>query len=281
MIRRYGMKALSIFLLCGVLLTCSAAQAEEKRVYDNGNLFSDSERASLEKEIRRFQDETGMDFVMLTSKESLQDVESKAAAIADEFYDEGGFGLDDEHSGVLYYINTGSNRYHYLSTTGKMIDYLTDARIKAFIDGRKSTLAAGNYSLAALAMLEGIQRYIRDGIPQGQYRYDIVTGRQLTARHKALTFGELMISLAAGLVVSIVFIIIVTRRYKLKGSTYAYAFRQNSDMDLLEKEDQFLRTTTTQRRKPDPSSNQSGGGGGSGVHSGSSGTSHGGGGGRF
>lgn len=269
---------LTIPLLCGVLFTVCSASAVGKRVYDEGKLFSGLEETSLEEEIARFQDDTGMDFVVLTN--TLPHGNVSAEAIADDFYDEHGFGLDEEHSGALYYIDM-SDRYHHLSTTGRMIDIMTDERIQSAIDACRPALSAGNYGSAALTMLDELRLYHNAGIPEGQYRYDVLTGRRITARHKALTSGELALSLAGGLVVAVVFVAVVTRRYKLKGSTYQYAYRQNCDMDLLEKEDQFLRTTTTQVRKADSSGSSGGGSGGSGVHTGSSGTSHGGGGGRF
>ena len=275
------MAVLTILLLCGAMLTVSSAPATEKRVYDEGNLFSSLEEASLEEEIARFREETGMDFVVLTN--TLPHGNVSAEAVADDFYDERGFGLDEEHSGALYYIDM-SDRYQHLSTTGRMIDIMTDERIQSAINACRSSLSAGNYGSVALKMLAEVRRYHKAGIPEGQYRYDVLTGQRLTARHKMLTSGELMLSLAAGFAVTIIFVAVVTRRYKLKGSTYKYAYRQNCDMDLLEKEDQFLRTTTTQHRKSDSSGRSGGGGfggGGSGVHTGSSGTSHGGGGGRF
>ena len=38
--------------------------------------------------------------------------------------------------------------------------------------------------------MERVRGYLRDGIPEGQYRYDILTGEMLTARKKALTTAE-------------------------------------------------------------------------------------------
>ena len=132
-----------------------------------------------------------------------------------------------------------------------------------------------------------MQGYVKAGIPEGQYRYDVITGQQLTARHKALTGGEIVIALAAALVVMLLFTARVKHGYLLKGSTYDYNFRDNSVMNLTNQVDQYLNTTTTRVRKPDPPESRSGGNGGggfsggSGVHTSSGGVSHGGGGGHF
>ena len=64
-------------LLALVLLLslCGGALATAARVYDGADLFTASEEAALEEEIARFQEETGMDFVVVTSDEPQEDGE--------------------------------------------------------------------------------------------------------------------------------------------------------------------------------------------------------------
>lgn len=268
--------ALLLILSC---LWAGAALASEDRVFDRAGLFTASEIQELEQEIQSFQEATGMDFVILTSSESH---DGSAQQVADEYYDQGGFGLGEENSGILYYIDM-DDRYHYLSTTGAMIDYMTDARIENAIDEVTRYLSAGAYAQGASQMISIVRQYVRAGIPEGQYRYDVVTGQRLTARHKALTKNEIILALVIGFVVCLIYVACVRSRYSLKGSTYHYSYQDNGAMKLTDQEDTYLRTTTTRVRKPDPPENTGshGGGGGSGVHTSSSGTSHGGGGGHF
>lgn len=268
--------ALLLVLSC---LWASAALADGDRVFDRAELFTASEVQELEQEIQAFQEETGMDFVIVTSNESHK---GSAQQIADAFYEQGGFGLDEEKSGILYYIDM-DDRYHYLSTTGAMIDYMTDARIENAIDEVTRYLSAGAYAQGASQMISIVRQYVRAGIPEGQYRYDVVTGQRLTARHKALTKNEIILALVIGFAVCLIYVACVRSRYSLKGSTYHYSYQDNGSMKLTDQEDTYLRTTTTRVRKPDPPENTGshGGGGGSGVHTSSSGTSHGGGGGHF
>ena len=268
--------ALLLVLSC---LWASAALADGDRVFDRAELFTASEVQELEQEIHAFQEETGMDFVILTSSESH---DGSAQQVADEYYDQGGFGLDEEKSGILYYIDM-DDRYHYLSTTGAMIDYMTDARIENAIDEVTRYLSAGAYAQGASQMISIVRQYVRAGIPEGQYRYDVVTGQRLTARHKALTKNEIILALVIGFAVCLIYVACVRSRYSLKGSTYHYSYQDTGAMKLTDQEDTYLRTTTTRVRKPDPPENTGshGGGGGSGVHTSSSGTSHGGGGGHF
>ena len=265
--------------LMALLLCLSAAAAENPRILDRADLFTNAEEAAISEAIETFQQKTGMDFVVLTSSEAH---EGSAVQVADGVYERGHFGLDEENSGILYYIDM-SERYHYLSTTGAMIDYMTDARIENAIDEVTRYLSAGAYAQVASQMISIVRQYVRAGIPEGQYRYDVVTGQRLTARHKVLTKNEIILALVIGFAVCLIYVACVRSRYSLKGSTYHYSYQDNGAMKLTDQEDTYLRTTTTRVRKPDPPENTGshGGGGGSGVHTSSSGTSHGGGGGHF
>lgn len=271
------MKKVLFLLICLLLFLCPLAQAENTRIIDAAGLFSAEEEAALSQTITRFQDETGMDFVICTSdsyhSESLQ-------TLADDLYDNGGYGLDEDASGVLYFIDM-YERIPYLSTTGAMIDYLTDERISAAHEASYDFLASGQYACAAEQMIYSVYGYWEKGIPEGRYRYDVVTGQRLTARHKALTGSEILVCALIGLVAALLFTKSIQGSYTLKGNTYHYAFRENSDMKLTDSADDYIRTTTTRTRKVQASSGGSGGhSGGSGVHRSSSGRSHGGGAGR-
>ena len=269
-------KVLSI-MICLLLCLFSCAQAESDRIMDEAGLFTVAEEEALYSLIEEFQHETGMDFVIYTSDASHDESQQ---SIADDLYDYGGYGLDEENSGILYFIDM-YERIPYLSTTGAMIDYMTDERIEAAHEASYNYLASGQYADAAAQMLYSVYGYWESGIPEGQYRYDIITGQVLTARHKVLTGSEMLVCALIGLVAALLFIKTVQGRYTLKGSTYHYAFRENSDMQLTDSVDDYLRTTTTRTRKTQSTSGGSSGrSGGSGVHRSSSGTSHGGGAGR-
>ena len=272
------MKKILSLLIVLMLCLCSFAQADEARIIDDANLLSADEETALYNLIADFQAETGMDFVIYTSDDAHT---QSQADIADDLYDYGGYGLDEEASGVLYFIDM-YERIPYLSTTGAMIDCMTDTRIEAAHEASYNDLASGRYADAAAQMIYSVYGYWENGIPEGQYRYDIVTGQRLTARHKALTSSELLVCALIGLVVALLFIKTVQGRYTLKGSTYHYSFRENSTTGDIDSEDQFLRTTTTRTRKVQPPSSggSSSRSGGSGVHHASSGRSHGGGAGR-
>lgn len=272
--------ALLLLALCCTALPAMAAQTDA-RVFDQAELFSGTEEAQLALAIRAYTEETGMDFAIITTSASHGDYQ--VSQIADDFYDQYGFGMGDEHSGGLLYIDMYSREY-WISTTGELIDYVTDSRLESMKATLERYLRVGSYYAGSVGLLEDLTTIYHQGIPEGQYQYDIITGERLTARHRMLKPSDLIIAAIAGLVVLLCVRGAVSSRYKLKGSTYRYDYADNSDVQLTEREDDFLRTTTTRMRKsPPPSSGGGGfgGGGGSGVHIGSSGTSHGGGGGHF
>lgn len=276
--RRLGAALLLCLLMLAACLPALAAQTE-KRVFDEAGLLTPAQEESLAARIAELQGSTGMDFVVLTSKQPHGDADQQQ--IADEYYDRYGFGLDEENSGVLLYIDMYDRQY-YISTTGAMIDYLTDERIERVLDAMEPGMRRGDYAEALDAGLSKVEQFIRAGIPEGQYRYDVVTGQMLTARHKVLTAGEIAFGLVAGVVLALIVTLCVQRSYKLKGNTYSYDYRQQSDMELTQNEDVYVRTTTTRTRKVQNEGGGrggfGGGGGGSGVHSSGGGVSHGGGG---
>ena len=277
MMKKFFQAFFAVFLL---LCLCTSALAAGTPVIDGANLFTASEEAQLTALVEAFREETGMDFGIVTSMEPHQ--EGRLQEIADELYERGGYGLGKERSGGLYLIDM-YERTPYLCTTGALIDYMTDERIAAAHDGNYSELVRGDYAKAAEEMLLSVQAYVRRGIPEGQYQYDVITGQRLTARHKALTTGEILLSAAAALAAALIFLASVKGSYSLKGSTYDYNFRENSGVTLTAEEDDYIRTTTTRVRKaPPPSSGGSSGShaGRSSVHTSRGGMRHGGGAGR-
>lgn len=268
-------------ILLAILLLCAnlAAVAAGAPVVDEADLFTPAEEAALEELIAAFQNETGMDFVVYTTA---YEHSSSQMEIAAELYDRGDYGLDEENSGVIYYIDM-YERIPTLVTTGAMIDYLTDERIEAAHNSTYDALAYGLYAEAAQQMIYAVADDVASGIPEGQYQYDIITGQVLTARHNVLTGGELAVCALIGLISCLLYVKSVQGSYSLRGSTYEYRFRENSDVTITETEDDYLRTTTIRTRKTTPPPSSSGGSshsGGSGTFTSSGGVRHGGGSGK-
>lgn len=264
-------KKLWLAILCALVLALglSAAVAEQPRILDRADLFTNDEEDQLNALILQFQQDTGMDFVIATVAEAHAGTPQQ---LADDLYDDGGYGLDDAHSGILYLIDMSVRKPH-LSTTGEMIRYMNDARINNAHEYCWDQLHDGEYFEAAQRMIYAVNYCVEQG-------YSSQTGDYSIRAPKALTMTEIFISAAIGLVVALIFGFSVKSGYSLKGSTYDYDFRSNNTSDLTGTRDMFTHTTRTRTRKPDPPQSSGGGGGGTSIHTGSSGASHGGGTGR-
>lgn len=273
-------KIFSAFLVLMMLLCLlSGALAVGPAVVDDADLFTPSEEEALTLLIEQFRDKHQMDFGIVTTYASHGD--DSQQEVADDLYDQGGYGIGEHANGILYYIDM-YERIPYLCTTGEMIDYMTDERIAAAHEAVYSYLASGEYGDAAEAMIAEVDAYMRRGIPEGQYRYDVITGERLTSYHNSLTPGEIAMCVIVAAAAALIYMGSVNHGYSLKGRTYDYQFRANSTVKLTDTTDLYMRTTTMRRPKaPPPSaSGSSGHSGGSGVHRSSSGRMHGGGAGR-
>ena len=181
-----------------VPVTLPDASADTSRIRDDADLFTPAEETELAQRIASFQKATGMDFVLMTSKKSHDGI--SAQQLADDFYDYGGYGLDEENSGIAYYIDM-YERYHYISTTGAMIDYMTDERINTAIDSNYRYLSSGMYAQAVVNMIDMAEDYYYAGIPEGQYQYDVETGQIITQAANTVSIDMMAVSSSANITI--------------------------------------------------------------------------------
>lgn len=252
-----------------------SANMAESFVYDYAGLLSADEISALEMQIADMKEKTGWDIFAVTT----YDAEGKSSMVyADDFYDER---TAEDSDGILVLIDM-DNREIYVSTCGKAIRYLTDARIERILDDGFYYVSNGEYASCLSAMLESVEYYYDAGIQEDQYNYDVETGAVL--EYRSLTWMEVVpvFLLAAG--VGLAIYMIVVKSYSMKGGRYDYPYMKYGKLDLIEHEDRFIRQHVTHHRIQTNSG--SGGGnhsssGRSSTHRSSSGRSHGGGGRRF
>lgn len=273
-------------ILCAVLLLMllpCAALANEM-VIDDADLFSTFEENDMETIIQRIEAEYQMDIVILTTYD-VPSTYSDAVIqdYADTYFDDHGYGLGEDRAGLLYMIDM-TNRAPCISTSGVMIDYITDSRLETLFNVSYDELAEGEYGRAAVALLNYLERFLKEGRQEGSFRYDAETGQRLSGLYNKLTGMEALIALAAGLAVAGVMYAMVSARYNLKGSTYQYDRAANTSCELTKNDASFLRQSVSVVRHSTSNGGRSGGGGygggGSSVHRSSGGRSHGGGVGR-
>ena len=271
------MKRLVLLLAVMVLIPCGALAGN--MVVDQAGLFSGAEIQQMEAIITSIRETYQIDAVVLTSN---QVGYNNTQDYADLFYENGGYGIGEDDAGILYLIDM-DNRVPCISTTGVMIDYITDYRLEELLDCGYDELTWGDYGGSALAVLSRVEDFLREGRQEGSFRYDAQTGQRLSGLYNKLTAGEMLLGTVAGIVVSLVVFSSVNGSYNLKGSGRARTGGV-ADCTLTKDEEVFLRQNVVRTRRPTNtgggSSGGRSGGMGSSVHRSSSGMSHGGGVGR-
>lgn len=270
------MKRMICCLLTLLCLCASVFAQGENRVFDQAGLFTAQQKQELDGLIEQVKETTGMDIAVVTTGNAKG---KSARAYADDYYDQNGFGAGPRKSGALFLIDM-DNREIYISTCGDMIDYLTDKRIDKILDSAYGKVTQEDYAGAAAAALQGIEKYVKAGVPGGAYRYDTETGK--VTPYRSLKPTEVLIAILIALAAGIIPCAVIYSRYSGHAKEYSYPYQQKSKLTLTAQEDTFLHQTLTQRHI-DTSSHTGGGssGGGSSTHTSSGGSTHGGGGRSF
>ena len=275
-----------LWILLFVLLMAPAVSMAEEQVIDRAGIFRDAETAEMIAVIERIEQEHQVDMVVLTTYDVPDDYSESMWRIrdyADDFYDNGGYGMGVDHSGMLILVDM-NNRAVWLSTGGVMIDYITDAREESILDRAYEHLSYGGYGSGVCAALERVEYYMNKGRQEGSFRYDEATGQRLSGYYNTLTSGEMGLAALAGGGAALVIWMSISGSYHMRGSTYSYDRSTNSNIVLTRDDEAFVRQFSRRTLRNTGTQGSSGGGsrsGGSGVHRSSGGRSHGGGGRRF
>lgn len=261
-----------VILAVIILIICSPASlAAGCGVYDHAGLFNGGEYEALLEKAQSLNEASEADIVIVT----IDDAGGKTSRdYADDYYDYNGFGPD----GVLLLIDM-DNRNAYISTSGTMIRYLTDARIDSILDSVVAELADGGYYSASVEFLNRTEGYIDAGIPDGQHNYDSETGEMdeyEDAAVKSLTAGEIVVSLAVGGAVGLAVVGGIKRSYSMKNACYRYPYASKGSLELSEKADELIDHHVTRTVIHVHHDNGRGSGPRSTTHSSSSGRTHGG-----
>lgn len=266
-----------LFLSAGV----SLADEEYVRVYDYADLLTGSEEAELTAACLVSEEQLETELYILTTKDTGG---KETVDYADDFGDEHAFGYDQPYGNYIILCIDMDNRVVWVSTSGKAIDYLTEARIDALLDDLYGYLTSGDYYHTCLSYIESARSYLSDrpsySKPETEpdryqdtmYRYD----------EEASLTDSILFRLAVSVVIGAVSVFIMSFQSRSRVTAHAGTYARNG-VKIHQKADRYIRTMTTSRRINTES--HSGGGGShsssGGRHTGSSGHSHGGGGRSF
>lgn len=258
-----------VFLMLWIFLFPGSVLAEESRVADLAEVFTEQEEAALQGKMEDLENHWKQTFVIVSTR----DAQGKnSREYADDYYDDHGFG----ENGVLFLLDLDNGEI-WISTSGSMIRFLTDERIEKVLDTGYGQLQQGQYAEGMNRMLDAVEGYLEAGIPGNQYTYDALTGE--VSRHYRITWLDALLAAAAGLAIGGIVFGVVCARYRGHAGDPGYPFRLKGKLTLKQEEDHLVNCLVTHRRIP--KSTSSGGGGRSTIHTSSSGRSHGGGGRRL
>lgn len=155
---------ISLFLL--LILLASAlpvvSSAALPLVIDEANLLSARQTQSLADQAAAIRDRYQMDVVILTVF-SLNGKDPEA--YADDYYDEMGYGMGSDHSGILLLISM-ENRDWAISTCGEAITWVTDQDLARLEDALLPSLAQDSYSTAFQNYLRTLDRILDAPLPE-------------------------------------------------------------------------------------------------------------------
>lgn len=271
----------------------TGAVSGQPRVFDQAGLFSETEIIQLEEKIAQCRKSTKMDVVIVSA---YADGERSAEEYVDDYYDYGGFGVGKKASGVLllYYMDGPGQPGGecYISTTGTMINMLTDERIESILDDVYGDLGNRDFAGAAEHFLEDVKAYVKEGVESGQYTYDRDTGE--IVRYHSIRLYEVAIAMVIAGISAGSVCLDIKKRYAMKQSSREVsnslqAYRADCAFHFSVAGDKMVNKYVRSVPIPRNTSSGSGGRGHSGsssagrstIHTSSSGSSHGGGGRRF
>lgn len=271
----------------------TGAVSGQPRVFDQAGLFSETEIIQLEEKIAQCRKSTKMDVVIVSA---YADGERSAEEYADDYYDYGGFGAGKKASGVLllYYMDGPGQPGGecYISTTGTMINMLTDERIESILDDVYGDLGNRDFAGATGHFLEDVKAYVKEGVESGQYTYDRDTGE--IVRYHSIRLYEVAIAMVIAGISAGSVCLDIKKRYAMKQSSREVsnslqAYRADCAFHFSVAGDKMVNKYVRSVPIPRNTSSGSGGRGHSGsssagrstIHTSSSGSSHGGGGRRF
>ena len=249
--------------------------APTERVYDYANVLTDDEEEKLRNQIAKAEKRLRMDIVIVTFNESVEGEEAaekfgspywedNMQTLADDFWDEKGYGYNKNFEGdgmlILHNWYEGQNGEH-LSTSGKAEWSLTSRDIDRLLD-RVDRYYDTNLYRAYSEFVKAVVETFDDSIHVDSSYW----------------LGAAFLSTIA----AIVYAAVGLSHTKAKDTTAVNAYVVDGKPNLTLKRDDFIRKQVTKHHIERSSSGgsggrSSGGGGGGGHHTSSSGASHGGG----
>lgn len=259
-----------ILILSFIIGGIGVNAASTNNVKDFMGYLSESEAEKLQAEIDNIKNTYNLDAVIVITDNTGG---KSSMAFADDYYDNNGYGVGNDYSGLLMLVNM-QIREVWISTTGRAIDIFTDSRISKMTNNVASSLSSGNYSSACIIFLWDVEKYAKAGIPAGQYRSDSGSYEPLSYKDRVFILMKSFPVYIFAFIVALIATLLVSFTSKGKITISNRTYEKSGSFALTAKIDNFIREHTSRTRIQSSSSRSS-------IHRSRSGRSHGGGGRRF
>ena len=275
--RRFVVLILCLSVFVGIYSPVSARAA---KIVDDAGLLTEKEVSALDERARELAEKYDIDVVIVT----LQTLNEKnCEAYADDYYDENGYGIGSDYSGVLLLLSM-EYRDWAISTTGKAILALPDSSIQSVFSDISPFLSENAYYLAFNRYMDALEACFEayvSGVPIEESTYNSgevgvteETPIRLNQYAKRIGFAFLI-----GIVAALVSLLIMRSKMNtVKPQTGAQSYIKSGTYSLEKQQDIFLYSQVRKVRRSETTASS---GSGSSVHRSSSGRSHGGGHGKF
>lgn len=259
---------LIICLVCIVLLvpvTAEAGNRQNPRLVDDAGLLDESQEAEVLEKLDEISNRQMFDVVIVT----VDSTEGKTPmAFADDYYDYNGYGVGENHDGILLLISM-EERDWYISTTGFGITAFTDAGLE-YMEGQfVEFLSDGEYQKAFETFAKLCDEFVTKAKEGEVYR-------EGNLPRGPFPFLWIPIGLVLGGVVAFFPVQMMKREMNnVQRRTEAGDYIKRNGIAITDQRDMFLYRTVNRTARPKDTSS------GSSTHRSSSGTTHGGCGGKF
>lgn len=228
-------------------------------VYDEADLLSDSEEASLEDAARTVSQTYGCGVYMAAVDNYLDYSTVDVYEAAKTFYRQNNLGMGESSTGILLFLSMADRDYWLVAygdqAHAAFTDYGKEAMAEAFLDDFGSNdwyNGFADYIDICGEYLSLEQAGTPVDVGSEPVAEELSLGEQIT--------GSLLMAVVPALVIATIFCLIARAKMKsAKIGTEAWAYVTKNGVHLTVNEDHYLRTTVT--RTPRPKNNDNGGGG--------------------
>lgn len=148
-------KIVSLFLAFSLLFSSALAWGD---VVDNADILTDDQEAQITARINELRRKNGQDFAFLSTDDFICFDPVKFGSF---YWDQNGFGLGLDHSGVLVYLDMYI-KMMVITTSGQAIADIDNAKVDVILNAAIPFLQKGDFYGAVMLALNMADEYIED-----------------------------------------------------------------------------------------------------------------------